>query len=239
MVEVVYIHPRLVANILERFPFLDELIISGSYHICRSTRYLSLGGELSLENYSFTDLVRIFCCCSVSKLTFTVSLGQPFDASLDGSEAIQANLRNALCQLDDLTVRAQYLNSIAPYLQFGLLTKLQCNGDMTRDCFLKIASDCSNLKHLALRTTGFTMTQADLKMLLIGCPALTELGLAGAPKIGYKALLQTLLEAKAHLDIIKWCDAGVTGEEDVVRFRSLAVERQLIPVPVLVLVDRC
>lgn len=233
---MLYIHPLTVVDILERFPFLEEFSISGSYTICRSSRSLCLGSDVSKETFNFADFVRFFCCCSFTKLSLELMIDAP--AFLDGSQAFQANLRNAFCQLEDLAIRVHWLNVIAPYLQLGQLTSLQCNGELTRDCILKIASGCSNLKHLSLRTSGFTMTQADLKMLLIGCPALTELGLAGAPKIGYKALLQTLLDTKARLNIIRWGGAGITGEEDMGRFRSLAVERQLIPVPTLVTVFR-
>lgn len=212
------------AAILERHPLLDELTVDG-YQYHRSGK-LSLYGKARL---TLVDLERIFRACTVREL---------HSHHLDIDTTRLSWMGDSLQHLQSLQVCSYVFELLAPCLPCSQLKQLTLHEPLSRSTVAEITAHCPHLQCLrilpAFGRASYMLSQSDLKALLTACPLLTELALGNAPDMDCKSLVQTLVLTKARLEIIRWCGSEL-GKEDVSGFRSLAQERELIPVPVLVL----
>lgn len=213
-------------SMLTKHPWLQRLKLQANEHN-RQTGFLAL----SLEEDTHIDVVYQLCaaCSNVTKLSVRNAIVEEAVANVLGEAFGQQVIDLELWEFSRRTPKStEQVISVFPHLRclsvLSLieLEQLQC-----------IAKHCKKLEELSLASWKSTsITDEGLQHVLLECSKLKQLAFKSTVCNVTSKSLDAILENRLPLQALHARAVGYT-KVDVIKFRAMAREQQLLPVPVI------
>lgn len=217
---------HVFSQLLAEHPWLDALGFQ-FYGYASSTRYL----QLCCLDLDQDHLVRILSHCCPIKLTIRGVLYHGHQQLLS---ILGERLGGTLLELEWFNCTESVIPLV---LQCRHLRRLRMHGMFLRDSFVhRLPIACRELQQLTWDNAGKGVGEfgdAAMEALFFGCRELREVLLDNAPDLSFRTL-QAVLDNALHLEKLSWRASTVTSAE-VERFKMLARDQGMLPVPVIAL----